>query len=107
MTDHTAHMDPVAPDPMVTRVATPVPQESPGDKKKVPLAGEVQVERPRSHPLTYLALALGSLALILSLAALTRGNGPDYRQVKIGANDCVIGAQDGQDVLYCRTASVP
>lgn len=64
-------------------------------------------EKPRTHPVTYAALALAALALLLSILAMSRGGDDGYRQVKIGANDCVIGKQADADVLYCRAANVP
>ena len=68
---------------------------------------DVQVEEPRRHPLTYAALALSLLALILSIAALTRG-GDDFSRVRVGNNDCVSVPQDnGPSALYCRTGAVP
>jgi hypothetical protein len=65
------------------------------------------VERPRTHPISYLAAALAALALVLSLAALARHDDHGYRSVRIGANDCVIGHPNGVDVLYCRAANIP
>ena len=71
-----------------------------------PLA-DVQVEEPRRHPLTYAALALSLLALILSIAALA-GNGDDIHRVRVGNNDCVSVPQDnGPAALYCRSGAVP
>jgi hypothetical protein len=70
--------------------------------------GKVQVEEPRRHPLTYAALALSLLALILSIAALTRGSGNDVTRVRVGNNDCVSVAQStGPAALYCRTGGLP
>jgi hypothetical protein len=67
---------------------------------------KVRVEEPRRHPLTYAALALSLLALLLSVIALTRGGG--VHKVRVGNNDCVSVAQDtGPDALYCRTAALP
>jgi hypothetical protein len=69
--------------------------------------GDVHVEEPRRHPLTYAALALSLLALILSIAALASG-GDDVRRVRVGNNDCVSVAQDnGPAALYCRTGALP
>ena len=71
-----------------------------------PLA-DVRVEEPRRHPLTYAALALSVLALILSIAALTRGD-DSVNRVRVGNNDCVSVAQDsGPAALYCRTGALP
>src|SRR4051794_34049817 len=67
-----------------------------------PTIGGVQVEEPRRHPLTYAALALSLLALILSIAALARGGGDPVNRLRVGNNDCVTVAQDtGPDALYC------
>jgi hypothetical protein len=70
---------------------------------------DLRVEKPRTHPLTYAALALGALALILSIAALTRGSGEEFRRVQFGETECVIGEaeSDGSDVLYCRAGAPP
>lgn len=69
--------------------------------------GSVRVEEPRRHPLTYAALALSLLALILSIAALA-GGGNDVSRVRVGNNDCVSVAQDtGPNALYCRTGGLP
>ena len=72
-----------------------------------PTIGNVKVEEPRRHPLTYLALGLSLLALILSIAALASGGDPVER-VRVGNNDCVSVAQDtGPNALYCRTGGLP
>jgi hypothetical protein len=65
------------------------------------------VERPKSHPLTYAALALATLALLLSIAALTRHDDHGYRRVQVAGRDCVIGRQNSTDVLYCAAANTP
>jgi hypothetical protein len=68
---------------------------------------KVRVEEPRRHPLTYAALTLSLLALLLSIIALSRGGDPVHK-VRVGNNDCVSVAQDtGPDALYCRTAALP
>lgn len=73
-----------------------------------PSIGKVQVEEPRRHPLTYAALALSLLALLLSIVALSRGGGNDVNRVRVGNNDCVSVAQDsGPAALYCRTGGLP
>ena len=70
--------------------------------------GDVHVEEPRRHPLTYAALVLSVLALLLSIAALAKGNGDDVTRVRVGNNDCVSVAQDsGPAALYCRTGALP
>jgi hypothetical protein len=115
MSDQFTRVEPAIPDRTTTgstSVSPPIvaPTASAGATSTGDHRGpldDIEVERPRTHPLTYLALALGTLALLLSLAALARHDGHGYRQVKIGANDCVIGRQAGADVLYCRAANVP
>jgi hypothetical protein len=73
-----------------------------------PTVGKVRVEEPRRHPLTYAALALSLLALLLSIAALARGGDNGVNRVRVGNNDCVSVAQDtGPNALYCRTAALP
>jgi hypothetical protein len=73
-----------------------------------PSVGKVHVEEPRRHPLTYAALVLSLLALLLSIAALTRDTGHDVNRVRVGNNDCVSVAQDtGPAALYCRTGALP
>lgn len=63
-------------------------------------------EKPRNHPIAYVALATAALALILSLLSMG-DDSSDYRQVKIGNNDCVLGPAGDTDALYCRTPAVP
>jgi hypothetical protein len=73
-----------------------------------PKLGGLRVEEPRRHPLTYAALALSVLALILSIAALASGGDDPVRPLRVGNNDCVTVAPDtGPDALYCRTAGLP
>lgn len=82
------------------------PTAADGTASRSPL-GDVRVEEPRRHPLTYAALALSLLALILSIAALAQGDDPVDR-VRVGNNDCVSVAQDsGPSALYCRTGALP
>jgi hypothetical protein len=73
------------------------------------LLDDVKPEEPRTNPVTYAALALALLALVLSIAALAKDDGPGYREVQIGANQCVIGEDDSAetDALYCRTENLP
>src|SRR5690349_6696418 len=66
----------------------------------------VKAEQPGTHPIAYAALAIAALALLLSLLNMDRG-GNDFRQVRIGNQDCVIGQQGDADVLYCRAGAVP
>ncbi|GAC1440048.1 MAG: hypothetical protein NVSMB55_03350 [Mycobacteriales bacterium] len=73
-----------------------------------PALGSIRVEEPRRHPLTYAALALSVLALLLAIIALSRPAGNDVNRVRVGNNDCVSVAQDtGPAALYCRTGALP
>ena len=73
-----------------------------GDRSGSP----VSPEKPRQHPIAYIALALGVLSLIW-LAVLTSKVGDDgYQKVRVGTQDCVSVPQDnGPAALYCRTSS--
>jgi hypothetical protein len=72
------------------------------------LLGDLRVEEARRHPLTYAALALSLLALVLAIAALAGGGNNDPRRVRVGNNDCVSVPQDsGPAALYCRTGALP
>jgi hypothetical protein len=83
-------------------------EPSTADHSNGPAIGGVRVEEPRRHPLTYAALGLSLLALLLSIVALTRHTGNDVNRVRVGNNDCVSVAQDtGPAALYCRTGAVP
>jgi hypothetical protein len=93
-------------------VIPPTPAAASDERPVVPRPrrplDDLTLETPRTHPVAYAALALGTLALLLSLAGLFRGDGDGgFRQVKIGTNDCVIGHQAAADVLYCRTPTPP
>ena len=92
--------------PDVTAVHEPVESSAPEGGGHNPL-GDVRVEKPRTHPMTYLALIVGVIALLVAFAALGRHDGPKYRQVKIGAHECVIGHTNGVDQLYCLTNNLP
>jgi hypothetical protein len=73
-----------------------------------PTIGKLRVEEPRRHPLTYAALGLSLLALLLSIVALSQGGGDNVNRVRVGNNDCVSVAQDtGPSALYCRTGALP
>jgi hypothetical protein len=64
---------------------------------------EVRPEDPKRNPITYLALAIAMLALILSVAALTRDNGP--HQIDVGGKRCIVDRIDGNDAdtLFCQS----
>jgi len=73
-----------------------------------PMFGNLRIEEPRRHPLTYAALGLAILGLLLSIIALARPSGNDVRPLRVGNNDCVSVAQDtGPAALYCRTGGLP
>ena len=112
--DETTALPPIederSPEPEPLPQPLPEPEPAPvGDGPSSGPLGDLRVEKPRTHPLTYAALALAALALIFSIAALGGDDGEEFRKVRIGDADCVIGedeADDG-DVLYCRAAGVP
>lgn len=98
----TTVMDPV--DPLIP--AAP-PRHDADDKRPRNPLDDITPERPKSHPVAYAALALATLALLLSLLGMRGDDNGGFRQVRIGNNDCVIGQQGDTDVLYCRTPAVP
>ncbi len=63
----------------------------------------VRPEDPKRNPITYLALAIALLALLLSLVALTRDNGP--QQIDVGGKRCIVDRIEGNpaDTLFCQT----
>lgn len=68
--------------------------------------GPLRIEPPRLHPMTYIALGIATLALILSMAALSRDSGPN--RVRVGNRECIVadGSSD-QGTLFCATGDVP
>jgi hypothetical protein len=64
---------------------------------------EVRPEDPKRNPVTYIALAIAVLALLLSILALTRHTGP--RQIDVGGKRCIVQRIDGNnaDTLFCQT----
>lgn len=88
--------------PNIPTATTPVRDSR--DTHRSPL-DDVRVERPKSHPIAYAALALATLALLLSIAALSRHDDHGYRRVQVAGKDCVIGRQDKTDLLYCAAGN--
>jgi hypothetical protein len=64
---------------------------------------DIRPEDPKRNPITYLALGIALLALLLSLFALTRDTGP--KQVEVGGRRCIVDRIDGNktDTLFCQT----
>jgi hypothetical protein len=64
---------------------------------------EVRPEDPKRNPITYLALAIATLALLLSIVALTRDSGPD--QIDVGGKRCIVDRIPGNDAdtLFCQS----
>lgn len=64
---------------------------------------EVRPEDPKRNPVTYLALAIATLALLLSLFALGRDTGPN--QVDVGGKRCIVDRIEGNDAdtLFCQS----
>ncbi len=91
----------------VIPTAPTAPPVSDVDRRPHNPLDSVTPERPRSHPIAYAALALATLALLLSLLGLRNGDDDGFRQVKVGNTDCVIGQQGDADVLYCRASGIP
>jgi hypothetical protein len=85
---------------MATTTATREPRETHRSA-----LDDVRVERPKSHPIAYAALALATLALLLSIAALARDTNHGYRRVQVANRDCVIGRANDADVLYCAAGN--
>jgi hypothetical protein len=63
----------------------------------------VRPEDPKRNPVTYIALGIALLALLLSVVALTRDSGPD--QIDVGGKRCIVQHIDGYDAnsLFCQT----
>ena len=64
---------------------------------------EVRPEDPKRNPVTYAALAIALLALLLSIVALSRDTGPE--QIDVGGKRCIVQHIDGNDAntLFCQT----
>jgi hypothetical protein len=64
---------------------------------------EVRPEDPKRNPVTYVALAIAVLALVLSLVALGRHTGP--HQIDVGGRRCIVDRIEGNkaDTLFCQT----
>lgn len=104
----TSMPDPTIETPVAPGQALPSPQlEHPSDVSGSVSAtgrhGEVRPEDPKRNPVTYLALAIATLALLLSLFALGRDTGPN--QVDVGGKRCIVDRIDGNDAdtLFCQS----
>ena len=64
---------------------------------------DVRPEDPKRNPVTYVALGIALLALLLSLLALTRDNGPN--QIDVGGKRCIVDRIEGNeaDTLFCQS----
>lgn len=64
---------------------------------------EIRPEDPKRNPITYLALGIALLALLLSLLALTRDTSPD--QIDVGGKRCIVDRIEGNeaDTLFCQS----
>ena len=92
---------PVAQEPVAVR-ATGSASTTPAEHHSSPL-GDVRPEDPKRNPMTYLALGIALLALLLSLIALTRDTGPN--QIDVDGRRCIIDRIDGNeaDTLFCQS----
>jgi hypothetical protein len=83
---------PAGPAPVAVRGSTPG-----GDLH------DIRPEDPKRNPITYLALGIAVLALLLSLFALTRDTGPN--QIDVGGRRCIVDRIDGNkaDTLFCQS----
>jgi hypothetical protein len=86
--------------------AVPPPDATPTSSGAVSVVGglhDVRPENPRRNPITYLALAIATLALLLSLFALAKDTSPD--QVDVGGKRCIVDRIEGNDAdtLFCQT----
>ena len=64
---------------------------------------EIRPEDPKRNPVTYVALGIAILALLLSMLALTRDTSPD--QIDVGGKRCIVDRIEGNeaDTLFCQT----
>ncbi len=87
--------------PAASHTATP-PVEVRGSTGSSPLQ-EVRPEDPKRNPVTYVALGIALLALLLSLLALTRDTSPD--QIDVGGKRCIVDRIEGNeaDTLFCQS----
>lgn len=106
--------DPTVQTPVEPTAPIPVPQEPPvvvraagstsaaAEAHSTPL-GDLRPEDPKRNPITYLALGIALLALLLSLFALTRDTGPN--QIDVDGRRCIIDRIDGNeaDTLFCQS----
>ena len=84
-------------EPTVDLRADEVPETRPSS-----YADEIRPENPKRNPVTYAALAIATLALLLSILALSRDTGPD--QVQVGDKRCIVDRIEGNDAdtLFCQ-----
>lgn len=91
------------PDPTIAQA----PRVDRGTRKPSPL-DNIKPELPRTHPVTYLAVGLATLALLLSIFAISRGgDGGGFRRVKVNGQDCVIQMTGDTDALFCAAGPQP
>ena len=88
--------------PAASHAATATPVEVRGSTGSGPLQ-EVRPEDPKRNPVTYVALGIALLALLLSLLALTRDTSPD--QIDVGGKRCIVDRIEGNeaDTLFCQS----
>lgn len=100
--------DPTVQTPIEHTQTIPVAPEAPvavrGSGTSSSHVGDVRPEDPKRNPVTYAALAIALLALVLSIAALTRDSGgPD--QIEVGGKRCLVQRIDDNKAatLFCQT----
>lgn len=88
--------------PAASHATTSPPVEVRGSTGSSPLQ-DVRPEDPKRNPVTYVALGIALLALLLSLLALTRDTSPD--QIDVGGKRCIVDRIEGNDAdtLFCQS----
>ena len=63
----------------------------------------ITAEEPRTHPLTYAAIIISILALLLSFVAIV--DDPNPAQVQVGEKVCLVQNIEGEDLarLFCQS----